>query len=94
VVSKLTDKQLTSLCRAILATRKEEWIRAVDHGERVTLASLHTNGFVKRRAWRGKEGEPDAAYEYQATEQVMAAACQTLKEWFEESPSAPEENDT
>lgn len=91
-MSKLTDKQLTSLTRAILAAKNERWIRAVDHGERVTLASLHTRGLVRRNAWRGSEGERDAAYEYQATEQVMEAAREPLKEWFEVKNN-PEESD-
>lgn len=43
------------------------WYRAARSGERVTLASLYRAGALKRRAWRGKEGEADAAYEYQLT---------------------------
>jgi hypothetical protein len=41
------------------------WYRAASSGERVTLASLYRAGALKRRAWRGNEGEADAAYEYQ-----------------------------
>ena len=43
------------------------WYRAESHGERVTLASLHRLGIAERQAWRGREGEPDAAHEYRAT---------------------------
>ena len=40
------------------------WYRAASSGERVTLASLYRAGALTRRAWRGNEGEADAAYEY------------------------------
>lgn len=40
------------------------WYRAASSGERVTLASLYRAGVLMRRAWRGNEGEADAAYEY------------------------------
>jgi len=40
------------------------WYRAASSGERVTLASLYRAGVLTRRAWRGNEGEADAAYEY------------------------------
>jgi hypothetical protein len=33
-------------------------------GEAVTLASLYRAGVLERRAWRGREGEADAAHEY------------------------------
>ena len=50
------------------------WYRAASSGERVTLASLYRAGVLKRRAWRGNEGAPDAAYEYRlapAADQVL-----------------------
>lgn len=40
------------------------WYRAATSGERVTLASLYRAGALVRRAWRGNEGEADAAHEY------------------------------
>jgi len=40
------------------------WFRARSSGERVTLASLYRHGLLTRRAWRGKDGEYSAAYEY------------------------------
>ncbi len=49
------------------------WRRARDHGERVTLASLRSRGILERRAWRGKEGDPNAAYEYRLVNRIRAA---------------------
>lgn len=69
----LSASQRHVLAVVILATAKGKWIRATRSGERVTLASLHRAGLVLRRAWRGAEGEADAAHEYKATHQVMAA---------------------
>jgi hypothetical protein len=47
--------------------RRGLWYRAARSGERVTLASLYRAGVLSRRAWRGNEGEADAAYEYWRT---------------------------
>ncbi len=62
-------KTLTPLmCEVLLkvrdASREKRWWRAEGQGQRVTLASLHSHGLLERRAWRGKEGERDAAHEY------------------------------
>ena len=54
------------------------WYRASRSGERVTLASLYRAGVLKRRAWRGNEGEADAAHEYQLTPEAEQALRQTL----------------
>ena len=54
------------------------WYRAASSGERVTLASLFRAGVLKRRAWRGNEGEADAAYEYQLTKETDQVLRQTL----------------
>lgn len=51
----------------------DQWYRSARHGERVTLASLHTRGLAERRAWRGVEGHPDAAHEYRLTATMRAA---------------------
>lgn len=40
------------------------WYRAAGNGERVSLAALWRAGVLERRAWRGVEGEADAAHEY------------------------------
>ncbi len=56
------------------------WYRAASSGERVTLASLYRAGALKRRAWRGNEGEADAAYEYQLTAEAARLVRQTLTE--------------
>lgn len=56
------------------------WYRAAGNGERVTLASLYRAGALKRRAWRGNEGEADAAHEYQLTEEAEQALRQALPE--------------
>jgi len=47
------------------------WYRAADSGQRVTLASLWRHGVLERRAWRGVEGEADAAHEYRPSNDVM-----------------------
>lgn len=54
------------------------WYRAARSGERVTLASLCRAGALQRRAWRGNEGEADAAYEYRLTEVAEQALRQAL----------------
>ncbi len=54
------------------------WYRAASSGERVTLASLYRAGALKRRAWRGNEGEADAAYEYRLTPDAELALRQAL----------------
>ena len=54
------------------------WYRAARSGERVTLASLYRAGVLTRRAWRGQEGEADAAYEYRLTETTDQVLRQTL----------------
>jgi hypothetical protein len=56
------------------------WYRAATSGERVTLASLYRAGALKRQAWRGQEGEADAAYEYRLTEVADQALRQALEE--------------
>lgn len=47
------------------------WYRADGNGERITLASLYRAEFLERRAWRGQEGEPDAAHEYRVAPRVL-----------------------
>lgn len=54
------------------ATVAGAWYRAASSGQRVTLASLYRAGLLKRRAWRGVEGEPDAAHEYQLSDKMIA----------------------
>jgi len=54
------------------------WYRAASSGERVTLASLYRAGVLKRRPWRGNEGEADAAYEYQLSHEADHVLRQTL----------------
>ncbi len=44
------------------------WFRARRKGERVTLANLYRAGALDRRAWRGVEGDADAAHEYRIKE--------------------------
>lgn len=61
--------RFTKLQRYVLGVvfahhRRGLWYRAAGNGQRVTLASLFRAGMLSRRAWRGKEGEPDAAHEY------------------------------
>ena len=54
------------------------WYRAAGSGERVTLASLYRAGALKRRAWRGNEGEADAAYEYRLSPEADQVLRQML----------------
>ena len=61
----LTDRQRTVFVQVCKAHLKGARYRAADSGERVTLASLYRGqGLLVRWAWRGVEGERDAAYEY------------------------------
>ena len=57
---------------------RDLWYRAAGSGERVTLASLYRAGALKRRAWRGNEGEADAAYEYRLAREADEAVRQAL----------------
>jgi len=66
----LTDLQRETLRRIALAEASGAWYRAASSGERVTLASLHSHGLVIRQAWRGVEGERDAAHEYRLHERL------------------------
>jgi hypothetical protein len=63
-MSTLSPLESTSLGRVFKATREQRWCRALNQGERVTLAALHSKGLLARRAWRGHEGSPNAAHEY------------------------------
>ena len=69
----------TPLMRQVLAKvivthrRAGTMYRAAGSGERVTLASLHTHGLLVRRTWRGKEGDRDAAHEYEPSPAVQEA---------------------
>ncbi len=60
----MTDLQRECALRVARAAAGGGWYRAATNGERVTLASLYRAGVLERRAWRGKEGEADAAHEY------------------------------
>ena len=57
---------------------RDLWYRAAGSGERVTLASLYRAGALQRRAWRGNEGEADAAYEYRLTQEADQVLRQVL----------------
>jgi hypothetical protein len=59
---------------------RDLWYRAASSGERVTLASLYRAGVLTRRAWRGNEGEADAAHEYRLTQEADQVLRQTLSE--------------
>lgn len=71
---KLTDRQRSVLAAVWRAHAAGTWYRAADSGERVTLASLHRNGLLARRAWRGIEGESNAAHEYCVSAKVAESA--------------------
>lgn len=57
------------------------WHRARSSGERVTLASLHRKGLLQRRAWRGAEGDADAAHEYACTELGKRMCVELQRGW-------------
>lgn len=69
----LTELQLQVFKKVIRAWLAGTWYRAERAGERVTLASLYRNRLLDRRAWRGEEGERDAAHEYQPSGAVIEA---------------------
>jgi len=69
----LTDVGRASLQHVAAEHFAGRWARARRHGERASLAALYARGFIVRRAWRGNEGEADAAYEYRLTEGLEAA---------------------
>ena len=81
----MSSRLLTDVGRETLAHVAREhfrggWARARRHGERASLASLHARGFLVRRAWRGNEGEADAAYEYRLTDGLAKALLARRKE--------------
>ena len=70
----MTDLQKEVTSKVIAAWRtggSPRHYRAAGSGERVTLASLYRAGVLARRCWRGHEGEPDAAYEYRPSEDLL-----------------------
>jgi hypothetical protein len=82
---QLTAPQLRQLQRMV--TAHPEAVTARDHGERVTLASLHGRGMATRaaRARQGRAnvpqrdaGAPDQAWAYTIT----TAGCAALTAWL------------
>lgn len=69
-LTPVARESLTHVSREHFAGR---WARARRHGERASLAALHARGLVVRRAWRGAEGQADAAYEYRLGPELEAA---------------------
>ena len=71
----MTELQRTVALRVarsqLKADKSDGWYRAASNGERVTLASLYRAGILIRRPHRGKDGEADAAYEYQLAPSVV-----------------------
>ena len=63
----MTERQQFVFRAVFIGTRRGGWYRASHNGERVTLASLWRRGALERRARRGEEGSPDAAYEYRVS---------------------------
>ncbi len=68
---KMTQRQRMVLAAVWRAHAAGKWYRAADSGERVTLASLHGHGLLDRRAWRGVEGQSNAANEYCVSGRVI-----------------------
>ncbi len=68
----MTTLQRDAARKVIAAwVNERRFYRATRSGERVTLASLYRAGLLARRARRGNDGEPDAAYEYRPSEELM-----------------------
>jgi hypothetical protein len=75
----LTERQRAVFVKVCKADLKGERYRAEDSGERVTLASLYrSHALLVRWAWRGIEGERDAAYEYAPNPKVRKAVREML----------------
>lgn len=70
---KLTVVSRESLRHVWAEQQAGRWARARRSGERPSLASLHTRGYLIRRPWRGTDGHPDAAYEYRLSPALAAA---------------------
>jgi len=73
----VTKRQRYVLGKVFAQHLRSLWYRATRNGERVTLASLYRAGALKRRAWRGNEGEANAAYEYRLSDAAEEALRQT-----------------
>jgi len=69
----LTNPQRETLRYVARETQSstDKWARARHNGERVTLASLYRRGLLDRRAWRGNDGDADAAYEYRLSKRLQ-----------------------
>lgn len=80
---QLTTLQRRQLLRAVAARQNGDhggWIRSQDHGQRVTLASLHYRGFMDRRAW-AKAGTSSPAHEYRITDELFQALLRAQGRW-------------
>lgn len=60
----MTKAQRHTMSAVYEADAQGRWFRARGNGERVVLANLFRKKVLARRAWRGIEGDPDAAHEY------------------------------
>jgi hypothetical protein len=69
----MTPRQKQVLATVVRTTVSGHWYRAASSGERVTLASLYYRGLLVRQAWRGIEGQRDAAHEYKAGAHILKA---------------------
>jgi hypothetical protein len=68
------ERPITSRQREValaVGRANPNWYRAAHPGQRVTLANLFRAGVLARRAWRGVDGDANAAYEYRLTEHVI-----------------------
>jgi hypothetical protein len=62
---RLTERQRVVFANVIQAHLRGERYRAANSGERVTLSSLYRRWqLLVRWAWRGREGDSNAAHEY------------------------------
>jgi hypothetical protein len=78
--SGLTPNQRAVLVKVANTNLQGQRYRAESSGERVTLASLYRHRLLIRWAWRGQEGEADAAHEYALPAYVQRELRAGLKE--------------
>lgn len=69
----MTNRQKLVFEDVLRQTLRGQWYRAAGNGERITLASLFRCSALVRRAWRGQEGESNAAHEYRVSPETLRA---------------------
>lgn len=86
----MTRIQFEVALAVLAAYKRGDWYRAAGSGQRVTLASLNRAHILDRRAWRGVEGQANAAYEYRPSRELLA---EVAREAGTSVPMAPYSSD-